>query len=465
LASTAVSRNSAGRSLPDTSGYSQAPPDPFVVAADLLDADASAWQPLPHQVPPDFDSGDWLYFVLAGGRGTGKTDAGAYAFDRYMRAHPGHRGRIIAPTLGDAREACVVGPSGIKAHNPDVRWNSNEGVLYWPNGSRAKIFGAYTPEDVERLRAGGNAHLDWYEELAAWKQIDGAWNQARFGLRLGVRPRTIVTTTPKARKRWRWLVGRPQEGLPDCPPIVLRHGTTADNPHLSEQVRQELYATYEGTRLGAQELYGQELEDVEGALWKQAGIDEGRATSAEFRRRIDDGELRLLRVVVAVDPPGGRTEAGIVAAALGSDRRGYVLGDHSTKGGPDVWVAALLGAYRLHEADCIVAETNYGGDMVAHSISGAGERNVPVKVVTATRGKRVRAEPVSMLYEKRRISHVGLLPKLEGEQTTWVPDAGMESPNRMDALVWALTDLMLGPAQGSAFLEAWGQMAKPATAA
>lgn len=414
-------------------------------------------------MPPDFDTGEWLYWLLCGGRGTGKTDAGANAFDLYMRSHAGSRGRIIAPTLGDAREACVVGPSGIQAHNPEVRWNSNEGALYWPNGSRARIFGAHGPDDVERLRAGGNSAIDWYEELAAWPKLDEAWDQARFGLRLGGRPRTIVTTTPKPRKRFLWLLGRPQDGLPDCPPIVLSHGTTDDNPHLSPLVRAELYATYEGTRLGEQELHGRVLEDIEGALWKQALIDDDRITPKEFQRRLDAGELHLVRVVVAVDPPGGRTWAGIVAAALGSDRRGYVLEDASVKGTPDVWVAALLGAYRRHKADCIVAEINYGGDMVVHAISGANERNVPVKVVTATRGKRIRAEPCSMLYEKHRVSHVGTMPKLENEQTTWVPDSGMESPNRMDGLVWALTDLMLGPAQGSAFLEAWGQMAAERT--
>lgn len=448
---------------PPAISASSAPRNAYAVAADLLDPPEGGWQPLPHQVPPDFDSGEWLYWLLCGGRGAGKTDAGANAFDLFMRSHPGARGRIIAPTLGDAREACVIGPSGVQAHNPAVRWNSNEGALYWPNGSRAKIFGAHGPEDVERLRAGGNSALDWYEELAAWHKLDEAWDQARFGLRLGPLPRTIVTTTPRPRRRFLWLLGRSQEGLPGCPPILLSHGSTADNPHLSEQVRADLYATYQGTRLGMQELHGQVLEDIEGALWKQALIDGGRIPEREFRSRVEAGELRLSRVVVAVDPPGGRTEAGIVVAGLGSDRRGYVLGDHSTTGTPDVWVAALLGAYRLHEADCIVAEINYGGDMVVHAISGAGERNAPVKVVTATRGKRIRAEPVSMLYEKARVSHVGAFPQLESEQTSWVPDSGMPSPNRMDALVWALTDLMLGPAQGTAFLEAWQAMATKRT--
>ncbi len=416
-------------------------------------------------MPPDFDAGDWLYWVVAGGRGAGKTDAGAYALDLYMQTHPGSRGRIIAPTLGDAREACVIGPSGVLAHNREVHWNSNEGALYWPNGSRAKVFGAHGPDDVERLRAGGNSAVDWYEELAAWAKLDEAWDQARFGLRLGSRPRTIVTTTPKSRRRYLWLIGRPQDGLPACPPVVLSHAGTADNPHLSGLVRAELYSTYEGTRLGEQELRGHVVDDVVGALWKQAMLDADRIPESELQRRLDDGELRLLRTVVAVDPPGGRTEAGIVVVARGSDRRGYVLGDYSTAGTPDVWVAALLGAYRRHAADCIVAEINYGGDMVLHAIAGAGERNAPVKVVTATRGKRVRAEPVSMLYEKRRVSHVGAYPKLESEQSTWVPDAGMESPNRMDALVWALTDLMLGPSQGAAFAEAWGQMASNRAAA
>src|SRR5258708_16837479 len=250
---------SASRRRRDASPVNRQPgtfasrPDPFTAAAELLEADETRWAPLPHQVPPDFDAGDWLYWVVAGGRGAGKTDAGAYALDLYMQTHPGSRGRIIAPTLGDAREACVIGPSGVLAHNREVHWNSNEGALYWPNGSRAKVFGAHGPDDVERLRAGGNSAVDWYEELAAWAKLDEARDQARFGLRLGSQPRTIVTTTPKSQRRYLWLIGRPQDGLPACPPVVLSHAGTADNPHLSGLVRAELYSTYEGTRLGADE--------------------------------------------------------------------------------------------------------------------------------------------------------------------------------------------------------------------
>lgn len=417
-------------------------------AADFLesDADTGPREPLPHQQPPDFDDPSWRYFVLAGGRGSGKTEAGSRALDAYMTSHPRSRGRIIAPTLGDARESCVKGPSGVLAINPDVRFTASpEAVLRWPNGSRARLFGAYRREDVERLRAGGNSHIDWYEELAAWHELDDAWDQARFGLRGGLEPKTIVTTTPKPWPRYLWLTGEPQEGYPDCPPILLRHATIDDNPFLPPSTRQELYDTYGGTQLGEQELYGRVVRDVRGALWKQREIDADRLTVKAFLERIERGELRILRVVVAVDPPGGRTEAGILAVAKGDDRRGYVIEDASLRGGPDLWVPALVSLYDRREANLIVAEINYGGDMVEYTIQseqrGAGRRILPVKVIHASRGKAVRAEPVANLYRKHLMVHVGNFPKLEGEQTTWVPDEGRPSPNRMDAVVWAATEL------------------------
>lgn len=389
-------------------------------------------------MPPDFDSGDFDYFVLAGGRGTGKSDAGAYAFDLYMQAHPGTRGRIVAPTLGDAREACVIGPSGVLAHNPLVHWNQNEGALYWPNGSRAKVFGAHHPEDVERLRAGGNSGLDWFEEFAAWAKLDEAFNQARFGLRLGTRPRTIVTTTPKTRPRFLWLIGQPQDGMPECPKIVLRHGTTADNPHLSEHVRRELYATYEGTRLGDQELRGLVIADLAGALWKRAILDELRVRQAHLPA--------FVRIVVGVDPSGGVAETGIVVAGLGTDHHGYILDDCSVGGSPNTWGVAVVDAYDKYQADRIIAEINQGGAMVSATI-GTHAPNLPIRTVRAAKGKIARAEPVAALYEQGRCHHAGTFPRLEDQMTSWEAASGQASPDRLDAAVYALTDLMLGDAE------------------
>lgn len=389
-----------------------------------------------HQVPPDFDEGDWLYWVLCGGRGIGKTDGGAYALDGYMTAHPGHRGRIIAPTLGDAREACVVGPSGIRAHNPLVVFNSNEGTLTWPNGSRARIFGTKSPDDVERLRAGGNSHIDWYEELAAWVKLDEAWDQARFGLRLGEHPRSIVTTTPKPRARLKAILSDPR--------AIVARASTGDNPYLSQGVRAELMARYEGTRLGRQELYGELLEDVPGALWRQE----------DFQYWPEDRDLPpMRRIVVAIDPAVTNTEdsdqTGIIAAGLGLDGRGYVLADVSGRYSPHEWAVQAVHLYRTLEADRIVAEVNNGGDMVGMTLRTV-DPSIPYTAVRASRGKLVRAEPIAALYEQRKVIHALQFVELEEQCQTYVPDSSQDSPDRLDALVWALTELMLAlPTQAS----------------
>jgi phage terminase large subunit-like protein len=352
-----------------------------------------------------------------------------------MMAHAGHRGRIIAPTLGDAWEACVIGPSGVKAHNPDVDLNSNKGIITWPNGSRARIFGAKGPDDVERLRAGGNSHIDWYEELAAWVKLDEAWDQARFGLRLGDNPRSIITTTPKPRKVLKTL-------LKDSRSIIARTAdgripSTLDNPHLSSSVRADLLARYQGTRIGRQELYGELLEDVPGALWKQE----------YFQYWPEDQDLPpMRRIVVAIDPAVTNTEdsdqTGIVAAGIGLDGRGYVLADVSGYYSPHEWALQAIGLYRALEADRIVAEVNNGGDMVELTIRTV-DPLVPYTAVRASRGKLIRAEPIAALYEQRKVIHALQFAELEEQCQTYVPDSSQSSPDRLDALVWALTELML----------------------
>lgn len=398
-----------------------------------LDADLSEpWTPYPHQVPP---SGDWDLWLLLAGRGAGKTDAAAAYTDAHMTGPPclpgipgGHRAAIVAPTLGDATEACVNGPSGLKAHNPRVRLVTRHGGTFvvWPNGAEAKLFGAYGPEDVERLRAGGNRCSAWAEELAAWAKLDDCWDHLQFGLRLGPHPRIVASTTPKPRKLLRVLVAHPR--------TAITRATTADNPRLSEQVRARLYERYSGTRLGRQELLGETLSETEGALWTYAMLEDRRPRPAD-----------LARVVVAVDPAVSSTEdsdeTGILVAGLGMDGRGYVLADRSCKLSPDGWARRAVSAYDEFAADVLVAEVNNGGDLVGQTVKTV-RRSLSYKTVHATRGKAIRAQPISALYEQGKVSHCGVFDELEEQLTTWTTESGT-SPDRLDALVWALTELMV----------------------
>jgi phage terminase large subunit-like protein len=403
-------------------------------------AQAVDWEPLPHQTPPD---GDWDTWLLLAGRGSGKTAAAAHYTNAHVMGPPclpglpgGHRVAIIAPTLGDATEACVNGPIGLRAHNPSVRLVNRLGGTFvlWPNGAEAKLFGASGPEDVERLRAGGNRCLAWGEELMAWAKLDQCWDHLQFGLRLGQHPRVVASTTPKPRRLLHALIADPR--------TAVTRATTADNPHLAERVRARYYDRYGGSRLGRQELGGEILTDNPGAMWTYAMLDDRR-----------DAPPDLARCVVAVDPSGGsdaeNDEQGIVAAGLGADGRGYVLADRSCKLSPDGWGRRAVQAYVDYAADAIVGEANFGGDMVSAVIKNAARDmgvSVVYKAVHASRGKAVRAAPVAQLYEQGNVSHCDVYPELEEELTSWTPESG-QSPNRLDALVWALTELMVKDAR------------------
>lgn len=391
------------------------------------------WTPLPHQIPPE--TNDWHVWLLEGGRGSGKTDGAAAYVTEHVAGPPctpsGHRIAIIAPTLGDAVEACVNGPSGLKSHNPAARLTGGLGGVHvvWPNGSEAKLFGAFTPEDVERLRAGGNRCLVWAEELAAWVRLKEAWDQMEFGLRLGDWPRIVASTTPKPRKAYMAIRSDPR---------TLRIGaSTMSNPHLHAGVRQALETAYAGTRLGRQELDAELLTDVPGALWTYAMLED--------RREAPD----LTRCVVAVDPSGGsdpeNDEQGIVVAGKGTDGRGYVVADRSCKLSPDGWARRSVQAYLDFKADRIVYEKNFGGDMVEATILTAARAmgvTVPTKAVTASRGKQLRAQPIAALYEQGKVSHCEVFADLEEQMTQWTPESGT-SPDRLDALVFALSEFMV----------------------
>jgi predicted phage terminase large subunit-like protein len=338
--------------------------------------------------------------------------------------------------VADAVESCVNGPSGLRAHNPSIRLTTTAGGTHvrWPNGVEARLFGAFGPEDVERLRAGGNRCCVWAEELAAWPRLAEAWDHMELGLRLGPRPHVVASTTPKPRRKLTELMAL--EGT------VITRARTSDNPHLHADVRARLYERYQGTRLGRQELLGEILTDVPGALWSRDLIEACRVRNV--------AGVDLVRVVVGVDPSGGHTDAhdaqGIVVVGLGDDGHGYVLEDASCRLSPDGWGRRVVRAYDEFGADRVVVEANFGGEMARHVVETAAAAMgtwVPVELVTASRGKMVRAEPVSALYEQGRMHHVGSLPDLEDELTGWVPGAGDRSPDRLDALVWAATALVI----------------------
>jgi phage terminase large subunit-like protein len=392
---------------------------------------AEPWVPYPHQVPP---AGDWDLWLLMAGRGAGKTDAAAAFTNAHMIGPPclpglpgGHRAAIIAPTFGDATEACVNGPSGLRRHNPGVRIVSRMGGTFvtWPGGAEAKLFGAYGPEDVERLRAGGNRCFAWAEELAAWPKIDDCWDHLQFGLRLGAHPRAVASTTPKPRKLLRQLLADPT--------TAVTRATTDDNPHLAERVRARYYERYGGTRLGRQEILGELLTDTPGALWSWAMLED--------RRPAPD----LARVVVAVDPAATASEesdeTGIVVCGLGVDGRGYVVADRSCRLSPRGWAERAIAAFDEFAADLVVAEVNNGGEMVGETLKTV-RRSLPYKAIHASRGKAIRAQPVSSLYEQGKVSHCAVFAELEEQLTSWTPESG-SSPDRLDALVWALTELMI----------------------
>lgn len=416
----------------------------LAVAADILDP--PPWEPKDrppleaHQIPPSEPFDLWL---LEAGRGAGKTEACARYFASHMRAHPGYRGRIIAPTYGDAVEACIEGPSGLLSIDPEIHWAPSApggSKVIWPNGSEALVFGTPTPRDVDRLRAGGNRHIDWWEEMAANPQLQDAWDQAAFGLRLGANPHAIASTTP--RNTSAYVAIRKTKGMR----IVRVTATIFDNPHLPKATVEMLKTKYEGTRLGKQELLGELIEDVEGALWTRKMIE---------ACRVDPEDAPDLAVCeVAIDPAAtsgpSSDDTGIIGGGIGVDGEVYITHDRTCHLPPDGWGSRAVRLYKQTHADGIVGETNNGGEMVEHVISTIDPR-VPFFSVHASRGKQTRAQPVASLYganppnEKRppKIHHVGFFPELEDQMCTWVPDEGDPSPDRMDALVWLVSHMLL----------------------
>lgn len=398
---------------------------------------------LPHQLPPE---GAWKTWVIMGGRGAGKTRAGA----EWVRAQvegslpgdPGEARRValVGETVDQVREVMIFGESGILACSPPDRrpeWQATRKQLVWPNGAVAQVFSAHDPDSLR----GPQFDAAWVDELAKWKKGQETWDQLQFALRLGDNPRQVVTTTPQN-------VGVLKAVLKN-PSTVKTHAPTAANrAYLAASFLEEVEARYAGTAQGQQELEGVLLEAVEGAMWTGAQLDGLRVAEVPH----------LSRIVVAVDPPvtghKGSDECGIVVVGAFTegppqDWRVVVLEDCSVTGAsPDVWARAAIAAMDRHKADRLVAEVNQGGDLVERMIRQI-DPLVAYRGVRASRGKMVRAEPVAALYEQGRVAHVTGLRKLEEQmcQMTQGGYMGKGSPDRVDALVWGVTDLVVEPSE------------------
>lgn len=396
-----------------------------------------------HQLPPE---GDWRNWVIMGGRGAGKTRAGAEWVRSMVEGSKaddiGRCGRIalVGETMDQVREVMIFGDSGIMACSPPdrrPRWHASRKQLMWDNGAVAQVFSAHEPEALR----GPQFDAAWVDELAKWKKSKDTWDMLQFALRLGEHPQVCITTTPRN-------VGVLKQVL-KLPSTVTTHAPTeANKAYLAESFLAEVRARYAGTRLGRQELDGELLEDVEGALWTSAGLDAGRVQQVP----------ELDRVVVAIDPPTtghkGSDECGIVVVGAvmqgpPQEWQAYVLEDASiSAASPMAWAKAAIAAMERHGADRLVAEVNQGGDMV-ESVLRQVDGMVPYRAVHASRGKAARAEPVAALYEQGRVAHAVGLDRLEAQmaQMTVHGFQGRGSPDRVDALVWAIQDVMIDPAQ------------------
>jgi phage terminase large subunit-like protein len=394
----------------------------------------------PEQLPP---AGDWNTWLILAGRGFGKTRTGAEWTKQEIEAGRCRRFALVAPTASDARDIMIEGHSGImslyQGHPADERpiYEPSKRRITWPSGAMAT---AYSAEEPDRLR--GPQHDGfWADEIAAWQKdrVEPTWDNLQFGLRLGQKPRGVVTTTPRPIAIIRALVA-------DATTRVTRGSTFDNSANLAGSFLTQIRKKYEGTRLGRQEIYAEILDDNPGALWRMSQIDMLRLLRAP--------ELR--RIVVAIDPAVTSNEesdeTGIVVAGrarCSCNGRGedhlFVIEDASGILAPDAWARASVAAYHKHQADRVIGEVNNGGDLIESNIRTLGDRQVSYREVRASRGKAIRAEPIASLYEQGKAHHIGFFSKLEDEMTQWNPLTGERSPSRMDALVWAATDLMLGP--------------------
>lgn len=408
------------------------------------------------QLPPTHH--EWDTWLLLAGRGFGKTRIGAEEIGYQASVQPGTRWAVIAPTQSDVRSVCFEGESGLLKTIPKIfrlpgnrGYNSQALQIRLRNGS---LIQGYSAEKPDRLR-GPQFHGAWCDELASWgassgkskvpsNRLQDTWDNLQFGLRLGDAPKIIVTTTPRPIDFLRSMVK-------DARTVVTSGSTFENSANLASTALATFRKIYEGTRRGQQELYAEILEQAEGALWSAAMLEPHRA--AEY----DDGfivlrsgfRVAVVRIAVAVDPAitteEQSDETGIIVAALGEDGRLYVLEDSSGKYSPREWARIVLSLFERYKADAIVAEVNQGGDLVAENLKAEAEgRYLPIKEVHAKRGKYLRAEPIAAYYEKGVVSHVGHYQALENQMLNYQGFTGENSPDRLDALVYAIGELMLG---------------------
>jgi phage terminase large subunit-like protein len=392
---------------------------------------SKTWQAFSHahQREPMLAQGGapWTTWLILGGRGAGKTRAGA-EWVRARAADPSARIALIGETARDVREVMIEGVSGLlSVHQPDERpdWSPSRDIVVWPNGAVAQAFSA---EDPDSLR-GPQFTAAWCDELAKWRHAETTFDMLQFGLRLGTRPRQVITTTPRPIALLKRLIADPTTALTHA-------GTAANAYNLAPTFLETIVARYRGTRLGRQELDGEIVEERTDALWTRARLEACRIAAAP----------PCSRIVVAVDPPGSAGKDSAACGLVAAGRHGdlvYVLADETAAGlSPAGWANKAIALWRRLEADCLVVEVNQGGDMV-RAVIRSEDASVPVTPVRAHRGKYLRAEPVAALYEQGRVKHVGVFPALEDEMCDFGPDglSSGRSPDRLDALVWAVSAL------------------------
>lgn len=382
----------------------------------------------PNQLAPE---GNWTGWLILAGRGFGKTRTALEFVRQEVDAGRATRIALVAETSADGRDVLIEGESGLLAISPP--WNkpiyeSSKRRVTWPNGAIATLYDAREPDQLR----GPQHDLALLDELAKYRYAQRLFDNLMFGLRLGAHPRWVSATTPRPIPLLKQLLKSDD--------VVVTRGKSSDNlANLAPSFKKTVIDRYAGTRLGRQELDAEILEDVPGALWVRRNLDEYRVDQAP----------PLKRIVVGVDPAAtsgeSANENGIIVAGISADNKGYVLDDWSERGSPDKWARKVVGAFRRHEADRVVVEVNQGGEMVANVLRSV-DPTLPIEEVRATRGKYVRAEPVAALYEQGRVHHVGAFSELEDQMVAFTPTSAADrsdglSPDRVDALVWALTAL------------------------
>lgn len=387
------------------------------------------------QLPPKEWGNDGCFmWNIRAGRGFGKTRTGAETFIFAIKECGYKHPNLAGATSEDVRDLMIEGESGILACAPEdfyPEFVPTLKKLIWPNGVVTHIYYGTEPDKAR----GPQSDFLWCDELAKWQYPEETLDNLLMGLRLGDDPRCLLTSTPRPTKFLIELEKRTDtQGRPTC--CVTRGNTKENYANLSNIFISTIISKYEGTRLGRQELDGEFLDDNPDALWKHHDIDSNRVIKPP----------EMSQIIVGVDPAAKSEkksdDTGIIVVGKGLDGHGYVLEDCTIHGTPKEWATAAITAYHKHKANWIVAETNQGGEMVEHTILTV-DQNVPYKAVHATRGKEIRAEPVSSLYQQGRVHHVGTFKDLEDEMVEWMPNSGMKSPNRIDALVWAVTALKL----------------------